>query len=222
MDSQTIPIEILSLIISNSDFETKTKFLFLEGTRNEAIKHLKVVESVVLGLKAKSWYDGKELRVQCLYYESGAIKRIGFYHNGVLDNGDDKPALISKYENGALEGMEWVRNGEYEREDDKPTIVTWYPNGVLRSELWVKEGLVDRIHKPAYIKYADYLVDGKSFVIYKAWWLQDQIIRKDKRNVKKKYVLYGENDFITKYYNRYDARNFARLFGETRTNTKEK
>src|SRR5690606_12558154 len=144
-----LPDEIISMIISQANIDTKIKLGdAIPSFRTEIRRNMKpTVEYDANGDKIKRWVRGKEKVVITYYGDTKSIKSESWYKNDKLSR-EDGPAVIKFYRNGNRYYEMWYKNGKRNR-DGAPAVIYWFGNGNEHIERWYKDGRQDRKDGPA-------------------------------------------------------------------------
>lgn len=187
---ETLPFELVSLIISFLNYDTKKNFAWAFPQYKNEVERLnqpkteKNVSHIVTSREI--WYYNGDIEREILHrrgYGSEEIRR----ENGKMQYLFG-PAYICFSEKDKVReyiNLCWIQNGEYFREKG-PTRITFEQNKITRRE-WHQKGLLHNIDGPAVILYDD---EG---VIYKEVWFN--------LNVKIKSIKYHEKKTVTTVYN---------------------
>lgn len=167
---ESVPTEIVDLIIKSSDIDAKFALLLTgKGLHSSTIRYLKpVIQYYNNGrIQSKIWIDGN-IKREIRYTNDIQNKkyRETWYRDGKIHR-DDKPADIRYWNNGNKSEENWYQDGNMHREN-APAQRGWYENGNKYYESWHYNGKQHRENGPAEI-----LWDENGNVFKKEWWIND-------------------------------------------------
>src|SRR5690606_38940694 len=169
----SVPLEVVELIIINSDLESQFSMSMADSTMYSASKRkLKpVIRYRENGrIRSKTWVNGNVKRIVD-YYDTPKNNKLSesWYIDNQLSR-EGKPANIEWFGNGSKATERWYRNGELHREESSgPAETQWIPNGNKVSEVWYKDGKISRVGGPSSTtwyedgtkEYEQWTIDGK-------------------------------------------------------------
>ena len=86
-------------------------------------------------------------------WADGRLETEMWFLDGLMDRGDDLPALIHHGDNGVRLEEGWYRRDEQQREGDKPSLVRRDNNSQVIEQIWTQDGVPHRDGKPSRIGY---------------------------------------------------------------------
>lgn len=186
---ETLPFELVSIIISFLNYDTKKNFAWAFPQYKDEVERLnqpRIEKNISHMVTSRElWYYNGDIEREIIHkngYGSEEFRR----EKGKIHYLGGPAYMCFSEANNVRKYIRlcWLQNGEYYRVQG-PTCITFDVNKIVKRE-WHQKGLLHNINEPAVIKYHD---EGK---IYKQIWYN--------LGVKIKSIKFDERKTVTTVY----------------------